>query len=104
MLAGQSQPALVTVLSTLLLAAVAAPLRRRLQALIDRRFYRHKYDAARALQSFADGARDQVELDGLAERLLGVVDETLQPAHANLWLKSEAETTRPGGPDQPRRL
>jgi hypothetical protein len=86
---GAPNTALVTVFSTLAIAALFTPLRRRVQAVIDRRFYRHKYDAARASQSFANGARDQVELDNLAEHLLSVVDDTLRPVHATLWLKSD---------------
>ncbi|MEP7358401.1 MAG: hypothetical protein ABI847_14235 [Anaerolineales bacterium] len=96
---GAPNTSLVTVLSTLAIAALFTPLRHRLQAIIDRRFYRHKYDAARALQSFASGARDQVELNSLADRLLAVVDDTLRPEHSSLWLKSEAQLSSDSGHD-----
>lgn len=85
--AGQASSALVTVLSTLLIAAIAAPLRRRLQSAIDRRFYRRRYDAALALESFAASLRDNVDLDHLSSRLVGVVDETMEPAQVSLWIK-----------------
>ena len=85
-LTGQSQSALVTVLSTLLIAALFVPLRRRVQAAIDQRFFRRKYDAARTLAAFGAALRDEVELGALTDSLLGVVDETMQPASVGLWL------------------
>ena len=78
---------LVTVLSTLLIAAIAAPLRRRLQSAIDHRFYRQRYDAARTLAGFGATLRDNVDLDHLSERLLAVVDDTMQPADVSLWIR-----------------
>ena len=83
---GQSRSDLVTVLSTLAIAAAFVPLRRRVQAAIDRRFYRRRYDAARILAQFGLTLRDEVNLDELNRRLLTVVDETMQPASAGLWL------------------
>jgi hypothetical protein len=86
-LTGQQQSTLVTVLSTLVIAALFVPLRARVQTLIDRRFYRRKYDAARILAAFGTSARDDVDLDDLTERLLGVTEDTLQPASIGVWLK-----------------
>jgi hypothetical protein len=86
--AGQARSELVTVLSTLLIAALAAPLRRRLQTAIDRRFYRRRYDAARTLEGFGATLRDNVDLDQLSSRLVAVVDDTMQPVDVSLWLKS----------------
>lgn len=84
---GEGQNDLVTVISTLSIAALFAPFRRRVQRGIDRRFYRRKYDAARTVEAFSAGLRQEVELNTLCERLIGVVQETVQPEQVSLWIK-----------------
>jgi hypothetical protein len=77
------------------LTAMFQPVRGRVQTLVDRRFYRAKYDAARTLQQFASEVRDQVELHQLQLALVGVVHEIMQPAHVSLWLRPSAASTHP---------
>ena len=104
LLTGQGNT-LAIVVSTLAIAALFNPLRRRIQSFIDMRFYRRKYDAAKILEAFGTKLRDQTDLERISEDLAEVVDETMQPAHLSVILRSEVPssttTKEQGQQDQP---
>jgi len=106
-LTGQaSQSPLIVVVSTLAIAALFQPLRRHIQRIIDRRFYRSKYDAALTLAAFGATLRSEVDLDQLKQHLLTVVQDTMQPTHLSLWIRpvehdgKNNSSASPGASDQ----
>jgi hypothetical protein len=89
---GTGPPTWAVAGATLAVAALFQPVRRRIQAVVDRRFNRRKYNGAKTIQAFSTRLRDQIDLDTLSAELLAVVDQTVQPTKASLWLRPSQHT------------
>jgi hypothetical protein len=88
--------------STLVVAALFQPARRRVQAAVDRRFNRRKYDAARTIQAFSSRLREQIDLDTLSTELLAVVDQTMEPTRVSLWFRASPHGSSGTARSEPR--
>ena len=91
--AGERTPSWAVAAATLAVAALFQPLRRRVQAVVDRRFNRRRHDATQMIEAFDTRLRDQVDLDTLTGEVLAVVDQTIQPTQASLWLRPQSLST-----------